>query len=189
MEHYAEALSWAKLILEEASPLTGSGSHRTPSLLFPMEAVFEAFVAKHLARQLSETFTLKTQARHHALVTHKGLGWFWLKPDFLVTDAQSNLLVLDTKWKMIDASKANGADKYGLSQADFYQLHAYGRSYLGGKGDVVLIYPRTKEFSQPLPVFEFPKGEGLRLWVLPFCLDNNKLVLPDYCELKEKFIQ
>ena len=33
----------------------------------------------------------------------------------------------------------NGTDKYGLSQGDFYQLQAYGQSYLGGQGDVVLI--------------------------------------------------
>ncbi|MCE5360429.1 5-methylcytosine restriction system specificity protein McrC [Candidatus Igneacidithiobacillus taiwanensis] len=38
----------------DESPLTGAGAHRAPSLLFPMEAVFEAFVAKHLARQLGQ---------------------------------------------------------------------------------------------------------------------------------------
>src|SRR5690606_31683574 len=47
MIHYADALAWAKLILVEDAPLTGSGEHHAPSLLFPMEAVFEAFVAKH----------------------------------------------------------------------------------------------------------------------------------------------
>ena len=178
MGHYADALAWARLILQDESPLTGAGGHRAPSLLFPMEAVFEAFVAKHLARQLAHPFTLKSQARSFALVTHLGQDWFRLKPDLLVQASGANHLVLDTKWKLIDGAKANGSEKYGLGQDDFYQLHAYGQSYLDGQGDVVLIYPKTDTFSQALPVFEFPKSRGLRLWVLPFCLSNRRLLLP-----------
>jgi 5-methylcytosine-specific restriction enzyme subunit McrC len=178
MGHYADALAWARLILGDESPLTGAGGHRAPSLLFPMEAVFEAYVAKHLARQLAHPFTLKTQARSFSLVTHLGQDWFRLKPDLLVQESSSNRLVLDTKWKLLDDKKATGSDKYGLDQGDFYQLHAYGQSYLDGQGDVVLIYPRTDVFDAALPVFDFPKSSGLRLWVLPFCLTDKQLLLP-----------
>ncbi len=178
MGHYADALAWARLILEDESPLTGAGGHRAPSLLFPMEAVFEAYVAKHLARQLAHPFTLKTQARSFSLVTHLGQDWFRLKPDILVQESSSNRLVLDTKWKLLDDKKATGSDKYGLDQGDFYQLHAYGQSYLDGQGDVVLIYPRTDAFDEALPVFDFPKSSGLRLWVLPYCLRERTLILP-----------
>lgn len=178
MGYYADALAWARLILEDESPLTGTGCHSAPSLLFPMEAVFEAFVAKHLARQLTGPLILKTQARSYHLVRHREQNWFRLKPDLLVRDADRDKLVLDTKWKLLDSMKGNGTDKYGLSQGDFYQLQAYGQSYLDGKGDVVLIYPKTATFDQPLPVFEFPKTEGLRLWVLPFCLKSRLLLVP-----------
>lgn len=178
MGHYAAALAWARLILNEESPLTGSGDHSAPSLLFPMEAVFEAFVAKHLARQLTPPHILKTQARSHHLVRHRDRDWFRLKPDLLVRDSDQDLLVLDTKWKLLDGLKANGTDKYGLSQSDFYQLHAYGQSYLDGEGDVVLVYPKTDSFDRPLPVFTFPNSSGLRLWVLPFCLKQRELLIP-----------
>jgi 5-methylcytosine-specific restriction enzyme subunit McrC len=178
MGHYADALAWSRLILEEASPLTGTGRHRAPSLLFPMEAVFEAFVAKHLAKQLVGPLILKTQARSHHLVRHCEQDWFRLKPDLLIRDTDGEKLVLDTKWKLLDELKGNGTHKYGLSQTDFYQLQAYGLSYLGGSGDVVLIYPRTTTFSQPLPIFEFPRILGLRLWVLPFCLKLRRLTVP-----------
>lgn len=178
MGHYADALAWARLILEDESPLTGTGGHRAPSLLFPMEAVFEAYVAKHLARQLVHPFTLKTQARNFSLVKHLGQDWFRLKPDLLVQESTSNRLVLDTKWKLLDDKKATGSDKYGLDQGDFYQLHAYGQNYLDGQGDVVLIYPRTDAFDEALPVFDFPKSSGLRLWVLPYCLKERTLILP-----------
>jgi 5-methylcytosine-specific restriction enzyme subunit McrC len=76
MGHYADALAWARLILQDESPLTGAGGHHAPSLLFPMEAVFEAFVARHLARQLARPFTLKTQARSLSLVTHRSRTGF-----------------------------------------------------------------------------------------------------------------
>jgi len=178
MGYYTEALAWARLILDEESPLTGSGHHSAPSLLFPMEAVFEAFVAKHLARQLAPPHILKTQARSHHLIRHRDRDWFRLKPDLLIRDSEQDLLVLDTKWKLLDGLKANGTDKYGLSQSDFYQLHAYGQSYLDGTGDVVLIYPKTDSFDCPLPVFNFPKCPDLRLWVLPFCLKTRKLLIP-----------
>lgn len=186
MSHYTDALAWARLILDEESPLTGTGRHTAPSLLFPMEVVFEAFVAKHLPRQLTPPQILKTQARRHHLVSHREQNWFRLQPDLLVRNSDCDLLVLDTKWKLLDSLKANGTEKYGLSQSDFYQLQAYGLSYLNGIGDVVLIYPKTDAFADPLPVFEFPKISGLRLWVLPFCLKAKRLLLPESGVLKER---
>lgn len=187
MGYYAEALAWARLILGEESPLTGSGHHNAPSLLFPMEAVFEAYVAKHLPRQLTSPLILKTQARSHHLVRHRKQNWFRLKPDLLVRDPGRDRLVLDTKWKLLNGLKANGTDKYGLSQSDFYQLQAYGLSYLDGCGDVVLIYPRTDAFAEPLAVFDFPKTNGMRLWVLPFCLKSRRLMVPNCLELRSIF--
>lgn len=189
MGYYADALAWARLILEEQSPLTGTGGHRAPSLLFPMEAVFEAFVAKHLARQLARPLILKTQARGHHLVRHRQQNWFRLQPDLLIREAGRDALVLDTKWKLLDALKANGTDKYGLAQGDFYQLQAYGQSYLDGRGEVVLIYPKTADFDRPLPVFEFPKSAGLRLWVLPFCLTSRRLAVPRDAPFAEAFTE
>lgn len=178
MGHYADALAWARLILEQQSPLTGAGGHWAPSLLFPMEAVFEAFVAKHLARQVAYPLILKTQARTHHLVRHMEQNWFRLKPDILVRNGDQDVLVLDTKWKLLDGLKQNGTDKYGLSQTDFYQLQSYGQSYLDGDGDIALVYPKTDSFAQPLPVFDFQNGSKLRLWVLPFCIKTKTLLIP-----------
>lgn len=188
MGYYVDALAWARRILDEEAPLTGTGRHRVPSLLFPMEAVFEAFVAKHLARQLARPLILKTQTCSRHLIRHREQSWFRLRPDLLIRDAGRDSLVLDTKWKLLDGSKANGTDKYGLSQSDFYQLHAYGQSYLDGHGDVVLIYPKTAAFDRPLPVFEFPTLENLRLWVLPFCLKSRRLAIPHGAPLADAFV-
>jgi 5-methylcytosine-specific restriction enzyme subunit McrC len=189
MGYYVDALAWARLILDEKSPLTGTGGHSAPSLLFPMEAVFEAYVEKHLAKQLRSDFVLKAQASSEHLVAHEDQRWFRLKPDLLVRDKQNTRLILDTKWKLLDASKNNGREKYQLSQSDFYQLYAYGHHYLNGVGDVVLIYPRTDTFTQPLSVFDFPKAIGMRLWVLPFCLNERRLKLPASPQLHSVFFE
>jgi 5-methylcytosine-specific restriction enzyme subunit McrC len=187
MGYYADALAWARLILDEVSPLTGTGKYLAPSLLFPMEKVFETFVARHLARQLRRPCKLTTQASGRNLVRHREQDWFRLKPDFLVRDGSRNRLALDTKWKLLDAAKSRSSEHYGLAQADFYQLHAYGCNYLEGQGDIALIYPRTDDFDRPLPVFGFPKTQGLRLWVLPFSLRERQLHLPETGELNEFF--
>lgn len=189
MGYYESALDWAKLILQGLSPISGMGKHHAPSLLFPMEAVFEAYVEKHLARQLRDDFVLKAQASSQYLVAHDAQRWFRLKPDLLVKQKQTTRLVLDTKWKLLDSAKKNGREKYQLSQADFYQLYAYGHHYLDGNGDIVLIYPKTDAFAEPLPVFEFPKAHGLRLWVLPFCLKKRQLILPASPAFDVTFIQ
>ncbi|MDX8164397.1 McrC family protein [Acinetobacter pittii] len=187
MSYYAQALAWADLILNEKSPLAGSGQHYASSLLFPMEAVFEAYVEKHLSLQLGKGFVLKAQARSQHLIQHKDQNWFLLKPDLLIQLKGNTHLVLDTKWKLLDSSKKNRREKYQLSQADFYQLYAYGHHYLDGKGDIVLIYPKTDTFDLPLEVFEFPKSKNMRLWVLPFCLKTRKLLLPPLTILDNYF--
>ncbi|WP_395787235.1 McrC family protein [Aquimonas sp.] len=187
MRYYSPALDWAKLILKGLSPISGVGKQDAPSLLFPMNEVFEAYVEKHLPRQLRADFVLKGQASSQHLVAHDAQRWFRMKPDLLVKQKHTTRLILDAKWKLLDAAKKNGREKYQLSQADFYQLYAYGHHYLDGAGDIVLIYPKTDAFTAPLPVFEFPKSSGMRLWVLPFCLDRQRLEIPPCLEAEAIF--
>ncbi|NAT16166.1 restriction endonuclease, partial [Pseudomonas syringae pv. actinidifoliorum] len=96
---------------------------------------------------------------------------FQLRPDLMITQGEKSW-VLDTKWKRLDSEM--GRKNYGLSQADFYQLFAYGQKYLGGQGDLVLIYPKRASFQEALPIFEF--SEGLRLWVVPFDLELRRIL-------------
>jgi 5-methylcytosine-specific restriction enzyme subunit McrC len=178
MAHYADALAWARLILDGCSPLPSGGAHAAPSLLFPMASLFEAYVARHLPAQLPEPLRLATQVRSEHLVRHARMSWFRLQPDLLLRQGPAVRMVLDTKWKLPDASLDNATGKYGLAEADFYQLHAYGHAYLHGVGEMALVYPMTDAFAAPLE-FTFPHSPSLRLWALPFCLENARLHLPD----------
>lgn len=189
MGYYSNALAWARIILNNESLIANKGDNNATSLLFPMEAVFEAYVAKHLAKQIRSGYTLKTQAKSQYLVQHEKDEWFQLKPDLLIQQDGVNKVVLDTKWKLLDSAKANGTDKYNLSGSDFYQMLAYATNYLTTNnecsGTIILIYPKTKTFDKPLPVFEFNNLEKIKLWVLPFCLDEGQLLLFTEINLNE----
>lgn len=172
MDYYHPPLSWTRLILEGFSPLTMKGKNEAFSLLFPMEAVFESYAASILKKHLPNQLVLKTQASSQYLVTHKNKERFQLKPDLLLeytkrSSKDKNAFVLDTKWKLI-----NGIDeqnKYGLSQADFYQMFAYGHKYLSGCGELFLIYPCHDEFDQAInQSFDYDSNQSLKLWIMPF---------------------
>jgi 5-methylcytosine-specific restriction enzyme subunit McrC len=182
MEHYTGPVAWSKIILSGMSPLSMQGKANAFSLLFPLEAVFESYVEKILRKTLPSHLVVKGQSKKHHLVTYEQNKMFNLKPDLTVSKDDQMILVLDTKWKLVDASKANGTDKFLLSQQDFYQMYAYGHKYLNGVGNVVLIYPANERFTQPLPSpFEF--SPQLRLWVVPFDIhhlthDSNRFKIP-----------
>ncbi|EZO25549.1 hypothetical protein AJ62_02634 [Pseudomonas aeruginosa 3575] len=174
MAHYQAVKPWCELILNQQMPMAVSGDWRGMSLLFPMEKLFEQYVEGWLRRRLVPGAHLTPQASRHSLCQHDGSAMFRLEPDLLLQQGQQ-AWVLDTKWKRLNA--ADHQNKYGLSQADFYQLFAYGQKYLAGRGEMALIYPCTAQFSRPLPPFDF--SPELRLWVLPFDLDKDVLWAAD----------
>lgn len=173
MTHYRPVKPWCELILNRQNPLTVLGKWHGISLLFPMEKLFEGYVAGCLRQHLVSGATLQTQVKSQHLCRHQSQLWFQLRPDIMICQGDRRW-ILDAKWKVLDGTKNNGTEKYGLSQADFYQLYAYGERYLGGVGDLFLIYPKNQTFTAMLPVFNF--SDRLRLWVVPFDLDNEQLL-------------
>ncbi|PWI33538.1 restriction endonuclease [Vibrio albus] len=181
--HYREAKPWCELILSYQSPLVTSGSYRGISFLFPMEVLFEKYVAERLKKAVLPDLRLNIQVSSHALVEHRSArinkteGWFKLRPDIVVKDVASDkvVFVADTKWKRIDERLDTAKHKYGISQSDMYQLLAYGNSYLGGCGTMYLIYPKQNKFTNPLPPFNY--SAELRVIAIPYDL------LTDDCEI------
>lgn len=175
MAHYQPIRPWCELVLGQHMPLALHGYADGISLLFPMEKLFENYVAKALRRVLTAPFSVKAQAANQYLCQHEDKNIFQLRPDFLLQRDGENIAVLDTKWKLLAADNKMG--KYNLSQNDFYQLFAYGHKYLGGKGRMALIYPARRNFCKPLNVFQY--SNDLNLWVLPFDLERDELILPE----------
>ncbi|MGG2096834.1 McrC family protein [Acinetobacter haemolyticus] len=167
---YADIKPWTELILSEYMPVSTQGGWRGMSLLFPMERLFEHYVAYHLRRNLKD-WKVKTQASSQHMCTHENRQIFKLKPDIYI-EKQNKKIVLDTKWKLIDQNNLSG--RYGLKDSDIQQMFAYSHHYLQHSSDVILIYPYRKDkFYKPLPHFEFNATHNRAfLKVIPFNLDN-----------------
>jgi 5-methylcytosine-specific restriction enzyme subunit McrC len=177
MNYYQVPLAWCKLILEGFSPQCMKGETHAVSLLFPMEKVFEDYVAKVLKDQLAVShpkLIVNTQVTGEYLARYDGRDKFSLRPDLVIKQGKTNQVILDTKWKLLDAKLSNS----NISQSDIYQLFAYAKKYLGdeaGGKDVVLIYPSQDNFDEPL-ISPFDLGDGHRLWIVPFEIINTDKV-------------
>jgi len=172
LSHYAAVRPWCELVLGMMMPMAQRGIWEGWSMLFPMEVLFEKYVAARLQQGLRPGCELVRQSTKYFLCEHDQ-GWiFQLKPDLLVRGA-AGCWVLDTKWKLLDSSRKG--EKYLIDEADVYQMLAYGQRYLEGSGELLLVYPRTERFREALPRFRM--GAGLRLQVVPFDLDEDRLLV------------
>jgi 5-methylcytosine-specific restriction enzyme subunit McrC len=183
VQHYAPAMPLCKLILYSLNPLTQQGENQVVSMLFPMETVFEAYVAAKLPAQLRR-WRVSSQATGKALIEgHLDRKMFNLKPDLLLTRSKEHVIA-DTKWKLIN--QANRSEKYGISQSDIYQLFAYAQKYLDNQQhrEVLLVYPASDTFDRPLDPFWYRKGNEV-LHVVPYDLNNETLILPTESLLHE----
>ncbi len=169
---YDEIKPWTELILGEYMPVSTQGEWRGMSLLFPMEKLFEHFVAYHLRRNLPE-YTIKTQHATEHICEHQASNIFKLKPDIYIDRSKAKMpnVVLDTKWKLINKNDRSG--RYGLKDSDIQQMFAYSHYYLDHESEVILVYPyRRDKFNQPLDDFGFRHTKGAKLRVVPFNLDE-----------------
>jgi len=184
VQHYAPAMPLCRLILYRLNPLTQQGENQVVSMLFPMETVFEAYVGAKLPEQF-RNWRVTAQAKGKALIEeHLARKMFNLRPDFMFTQAHTRVIA-DTKWKLID--ETDRSDKYGISQADIYQLFGYAQKYLANQQlrEVMLVYPASDTFSRPLEPFWYQKDTEV-LYVVPYDLDNETLVLPTESLLQER---
>ena len=183
VQHYSPAMPLCRLILYSLNPLTQLGENRVVSMLFSMETVFEAFVAAKLPRQFP-AWRISAQVSGKALIEeHLRRPMFYLQPDLMFRQART-LVIGDTKWKLVD--QADRGDKYGISQADIYQLFGYSKKYLQNqqRREVLLIYPASDTFNAPLEPFWYRKGLEV-LHVVPYDLNNETLILPAESQLHE----
>lgn len=179
LRHYEAVRPWLEMIFNEQSPTSVAGAHSMLSLLFPMERVFESYVAQRLSLQFPQ-MKIRTQVATASLVRHLPRGasteqqLFRLRPDLYLLD-EDRVIIADTKWKLIDESLPN--KKYRISEADIYQMLAYNQVYQQGQkvAEIWLIYPASEKFSAPLPDFKF--NNGLRIRVLPFDIAMGGLKL------------
>lgn len=172
MSHYRPALAWARLLLLGQTPLLWQGGQEALSLLFDMNRLFEYFVAACLEKQIPPDCRLEMQLRRHHLVEFRGKPYGELRPDLVVMRQRQPVMVLDTKWKLLDDNDVWTK----VSQNDLYQMQAYGLSYLSAQGRILLVYPATPAFRDSTGPLHFLHVAGVQVWLIPFCLETHCLL-------------
>ena len=124
---YTTIIEWSRIFLMNKSFTNFRGDNLNMAILFPMERIFEDYLA-YLFKKYSEGYKIKIQDKSYFLVEHKGEKRFGLIPDIVLERQATRLKLVDTKWKLLDES-AEGRN-YDISQADMYQLYAYGKKLL-----------------------------------------------------------
>jgi 5-methylcytosine-specific restriction enzyme subunit McrC len=153
-QRFAPLLNLARLFLDGGTLQMSAGNFSTFAFVFDMNQLFEAFIASFIHRHRSQVLDkqladcellIQSRGTNFYLAQHEHRGVFQVKPDLAWRDnAKCFPILIDTKYKRLDQHDR----RYGISQADFYQMHAYAHRYECPR--VILLYPQMTEMSEPL---------------------------------------
>lgn len=157
MKDYERLIRWSKVFLMNRSFSSFSGDASMSSLLFPMESVFESYVANEFKKIMTPAgWEVQTQERGTYLFTEPR-PQFALRPD-IVARKNGRTIVLDTKWKRLNPEERRN---YGITQADMYQMYAYSKKY--ETSEIWLLYPRQKALDGRQIHFDSGDGTTVRV--------------------------
>ena len=142
--YYEQTLNWCRIFLSRKSFTSFKGSSLAFAVLFPMEEIFEAYIA-HIMKKSIPDANVSAQDKKYSLFdrTNETKAGYRLRPDLVVRFEDNRTTIADTKWKVLDST--------GPSQTDLYQMYAYYTRYRHKSENVdkvVLIYPYSSSYSE-----------------------------------------
>jgi 5-methylcytosine-specific restriction enzyme subunit McrC len=162
---YEMLIKWSKVFLFNKSFTSFSGNTFSRAILFPMEKVYESYVAQQVKAVFSpDGWKVSAQDQGYylfeELTPESSKRIFKLRPDIVLRRAGLTV-VMDTKWKRLISDRSKN---YGMTSADMYQMYAYAQKYAKGSmvPEVWMLYPMTEEMQQPL---FFDSGDGVKVHV------------------------
>lgn len=156
-DEYNKVLDSCKLILNQQLYSSNTYDLSQWSLLFPMEYVFEDFVAGFLEQRFSKDWYVKYQKSDEYLATNDlGRKVFNMQHDiFLISKHSGKKIIIDTKYKLRSANFKDDPKK-NIAQVDLYQMTSY--AFRRGCTDIFLLYPNlTDDLNEP-DIFEISSG-------------------------------
>jgi 5-methylcytosine-specific restriction enzyme subunit McrC len=120
MEYYKAPLKFAKLFLKDKSFTSLSGKDNVFALLFPMQKLFEEYLAivlNNSKQDLEIDKVLINGGKNEYFLSGNNAR---LEPDYLLKMKNSKDIIVDAKWKIIDEV---------LSSNDIYQIFSYLNFY------------------------------------------------------------
>ncbi len=189
---YDLLMKWSAQILKGKGFTPFAGEHYNQALLFSAEKLFECYIAKLFKKYARDYITNSQHSKYYLIDRHRteNHGVFKIRPDMFLDAKNSDKaaqgfesqdIIIDTKWKCLE--EKNLRENYLIDVKDIYQLFAYGEKYglKLHKGNIkpilILLYPCTKNFKNPLPRFDYYAEDndyGLYLYVLPFDLSEKE---------------
>ena len=150
---YEMLMQWSKVFLMNKSFTTFSGDSTSRALLFPMESVYESYVAQQIRKIFCpDGWEVSSQDKGHYLFVEPKRQ-FALRPD-IVLEMDGRTVIMDTKWKsLVNNERIN----YGISQADMYQMYAYSKKYK--TSEIWLLYPINDDMRDHTDI-RFDSGDG-----------------------------
>lgn len=180
---YSDLMLCSKVFLKNKSFSSFRGSNKTRALLFPMEKIFESYVAGSFKQAMEDysrpaLWKVSLQDKKYYLFNTKsdssGSNYFGLKPD-IVARSSDRIVILDTKWKSLSFNKAN----YGISQSDMYQMYGYAHEYR--TPEIFLLYPLNAEMKKRGAIEFFGSDrspiDGKRIHIKVFFVDLETILL------------
>ena len=155
VKHYEQTLLWCKIFLLNNSFTPHKGDDLGFALLFDMNALFESYVGNFMKKSFPGT--ILQHSEKHLIEYPKS---FKLRPDIFL----ENKFIADTKWKIVKS-------KDDISQADLYQLYAYGKKH-PCDGKLHLIYPKIDDIRQKTMNFRY--DDKMWLEILYFDLEKDE---------------
>ena len=154
VKHYEQTLLWCKIFILGNSFTPHKGDDLAFALLFDMNALFESYVGNFIKKKFPSTALQHSEK--YLIENPKG---FKLRPDIFL----EGKFIADTKWKIVKS-------RDDISQADLYQLYAYGKKYECGK--LYLIYPKIDGARQETMKFRY--DDEMWLEILYFDLEKDE---------------
>lgn len=140
-EEYEAVMQFCRMILENQVYSYAEYEMKSWSLLFPMEYIFEDFIAGFLKKHFNQEFEIEAQKSE--LYLHQHPQTFNLQQDILLTNRKTKeQVIIDTKYKPRWGLSVSDK-KRGVSQSDIYQMISY--AYRRGTDKVILSYPNTSD--------------------------------------------
>jgi 5-methylcytosine-specific restriction enzyme subunit McrC len=149
---FAPLLTLAKRFIRGCVPDRPGGA-ATYSLLFDMNDVFELYIGRLLRRACPAPYRVQLQATGRSLAIRDGKQKFLLRPDVAVRHGREFVILIDTKWKLLDASKPHE----GVRQSDMYQAYAYAREFDCPR--VILLYPQHGGIGPNIANYRLSPGD------------------------------
>ena len=195
---YKKSLDLAKFFLLDESPYSVfyNDEREITGLFFPMEIIYESYIATKLKEVIDNKFSIKIQDNSYKIFNKCEVGgkevknnitFFKLKPD-IVVEKEKEVIILDTKWKELkNPEEKEGTYNFGISKEDIYQMityiHVYNSKIKNEDNNkfcnkAYLLYPINNNEKLPLEndiVFSGENGLKVRACFVDLSSEKNTM--------------